>query len=164
MVGVISPIFAEIVPESARTNVYALDRAFESILASFAPPVVGLLAERYYGYIPPQTGGDPNTDLIIDKQNAVSLSKALYTAIGAPLSLCCLIYTFLYWTYPRDRDHARALSITGTQLGTAYGFQKFSLEEEHELDVIDVYGEDGEDEEDDRRHQHTETERIFHDK
>ncbi|KAM7266546.1 hypothetical protein ACFE04_004443 [Oxalis oulophora] len=33
-------IFAEIVPEKSRTSVYALDRSFESVLSSFAPPVV----------------------------------------------------------------------------------------------------------------------------
>ncbi|KAI3903054.1 hypothetical protein MKW92_012111 [Papaver armeniacum] len=37
------PIFAEIVPEKSRTSIYALDRSFENILASFAPPIVGLL-------------------------------------------------------------------------------------------------------------------------
>jgi hypothetical protein len=47
-----SPIFAEIVPERSRASIYALDRSFESVLASFAPPVVGFLAEHAYGYTP----------------------------------------------------------------------------------------------------------------
>lgn len=151
----ISPIFAEIVPERARTSIYALDRGFESLLASFAPPVVGILAERVYGYIPPKAGIDATSELLIDKDNAVSLSKALYTAIGAPLTLCCLIYTLLYWTYPQDRDRARALS---SQLGTSYKFEKFSLEDENELNVIDVYGEEEIDDDDDNN---TETEWMF---
>lgn len=156
----ISPIFAEIVPERARTSIYALDRGFESLLASFAPPVVGILAERVYGYIPPKAGTDATSELLIDKDNAVSLSKALYTAIGAPLTLCCLIYTLLYWTYPRDRDHARALS---SQLGASYEFEKFGLEDENELDVIDVYGEDEIDDDDDSDN-NTETEWMFNHK
>jgi len=152
-----NPIFAEIVPERARTSIYALDRGFESLLASFAPPVVGILAERVYGYIPPKAGTDATSELLIDKDNAVSLSKALYTAIGAPLTLCCLIYTLLYWTYPRDRDCARALS---SQLGASYEFEKFGLEDENELDVIDVYGEDEIDDDDDDDN-NTETQWMF---
>lgn len=118
------------------------------MLASFAPPLVGVLAEKYYGYIPIQAGRDHAAELIIDKENALSLSKALYTAVGIPLTLCCLIYTFLYWTYPKDRDRARALALADAQLGSGYEFEKFSLEEENELDIIDVYGEHLEEDED----------------
>ena len=161
-----SPIFAEIVPASSRTTIYALDRSFESMLASFAPPVVGILAERYYGFIPPQSGRDQAAELVIDKENALSLSKALYTAIGIPLTLCCLIYTFLYWTYPRDRDRARALALADAHLGSAYEFEKFSLEEENELEIIDVYGEHEDEDDDDHDDDHnngrsSETEWMF---
>ncbi|KAG0587207.1 hypothetical protein KC19_2G148100 [Ceratodon purpureus] len=144
-----NPIFAEIVPAQARTTIYALDRSFESMLSSFAPPVVGILAEKYYGYIPPKPGTDHNAELLIDKENALSLSKALYTATVVPFTLCCIIYTFLYWTYPRDRDRARALALADGQLGTNYEFEKFSLEEENELEIIDVYGEHADEDDDD---------------
>lgn len=137
-----NPIFAEIVPASARTSIYALDRSFESLLASFAPPVVGVLAEKAYGYIPPQAGKTQSADKV-DRENALSLSKALYTAIGAPLTICCLIYTFLYWTYPRDRDRARALALVEAELATSYEFQKFSLVDETELEMIDAHSEQG---------------------
>ncbi|TXG52816.1 hypothetical protein EZV62_021985 [Acer yangbiense] len=40
------PIFAEIDPEESRTSVYALDRSFQSVLSSFALPVVGILAQH----------------------------------------------------------------------------------------------------------------------
>lgn len=140
-----NPIFAEIVPPSVRTSIYALDRFFETLLSSFAPPVVGILAEKVYGYIPPQTGISQTAESKIDRENAKSLAKALYTAMGAPLTICCLIYTLLYWTYPQDRDRARALVLADAQLGTSYDFEKFSLEEENELEIIDVYGEHADD-------------------
>ncbi|KAE8791958.1 hypothetical protein D1007_33589 [Hordeum vulgare] len=41
-----SPILAEIVPPRLRTSVYVLDRMIEAVLASFARPMVGMLAER----------------------------------------------------------------------------------------------------------------------
>ncbi|XP_043722142.1 uncharacterized MFS-type transporter YwfA-like, partial [Telopea speciosissima] len=100
------PIFAEIVPAKSRTSVYALDQSFESILASFAPPVVGFLAQHFYGYEPAPKGASKSVEVERDRENAASLAKALYLAIGIPMSLCCLIYSFLYCTYPRDRERA----------------------------------------------------------
>ncbi|XP_042521001.1 uncharacterized protein LOC122094302 isoform X1 [Macadamia integrifolia] len=101
-----NPIFAEIVPEKSRTSIYALDRSFESILASFAPPVVGILAQHLYGYKPTPKGASKSIEVETDTENAASLAKALYMAIGIPMTLCCLIYSFLYCTYPRDRERA----------------------------------------------------------
>ena len=88
-----SPIFAEIVPEKSRTSIYALDRSFESVLSSFAPPIVGLLAQRVYGYKPADDKGESVQQ---DRENAASLAKALYTSIAIPFILCTAIYSFLY--------------------------------------------------------------------
>ena len=107
-----SPIFAEIVPEKQRTSIYALDRTFESILASFAPPVVGLLSQHLYGFKPDDKGSSPEQD----RENAASLAKALYTAISIPMVICSSIYTFMYRTYPRDRERARMQSMIQTEL------------------------------------------------
>ncbi|CAN4097279.1 unnamed protein product [Withania somnifera] len=99
-----NPIFAEIVPEKARTSIYALDRSFESIISSFAPLVVGILAQQLFGYKPIPKGSTGSQEIETDRQNAASLAKALYTAIGIPTVICCFIYSFLYCTYPQDRD------------------------------------------------------------
>lgn len=103
----ISPIFADIVPDRARTSVYALDQSFESILSSFAPPAVGILARHVYGYKPIPEGSTESEEIVTDRENAASLGKALYTAIGIPMLLCCFIYTFLYRAYPGDGERAR---------------------------------------------------------
>uniref|UniRef100_A0A0E0ERK4 Major facilitator superfamily (MFS) profile domain-containing protein n=1 Tax=Oryza meridionalis TaxID=40149 RepID=A0A0E0ERK4_9ORYZ len=102
-----NPIFAEIVPEKSRTSIYALDRSFESILASFAPPAVGYLSQHVYGFKPSGVGGGGGVER--DRENAASLAKALYAAIAIPMTACSAIYSFLYCTYPRDRDRARAM-------------------------------------------------------
>ncbi|XP_065847276.1 uncharacterized protein [Euphorbia lathyris] len=102
-----NPIFAEIVPEKSRTSVYALDRSFESVLSSFAPPIVGILAQHVYGYKPVPKGSTSSEEILTDRSNAAALAKALYTAIGIPMALCCFVYSFLYKTYPRDRDRAQ---------------------------------------------------------
>ncbi|CAN6195735.1 unnamed protein product [Urochloa humidicola] len=100
------PIMAEIVPEKSRTNIYALDGTFESVLSSFAPAIVGLLAQRVFGYKPDDKGRSVQQD----RENAVSLAKALYASIAIPFALCTSIYSFLYCSYPRDRDRARMQS------------------------------------------------------
>ncbi|PKA60497.1 hypothetical protein AXF42_Ash017903 [Apostasia shenzhenica] len=111
-----NPIFAEIVPERSRTSIYALDRSFESVLSSFAPPTVGLLAEHLFGYKPMPSGSNKDVSIEIDRENAASLAKALYTAIAVPMFICCLIYSFLYYTYPRDRERARMHSLIESEM------------------------------------------------
>lgn len=51
-----------------------------------------------------------------DRENATSFAKALYTAIGIPMALCCFIYSFLYSTYPRDRDRARMQALIESEV------------------------------------------------
>ncbi|CAK9174948.1 unnamed protein product [Ilex paraguariensis] len=111
-----NPIFAEIVPERSRTSIYALDRSFESILASFAPPIVGILSQHVYGYKPVTKGATDSQEIETDRENAAALAKALYTAIGIPMAICCLIYSFLYSTYPRDRERARMDSLIESEM------------------------------------------------
>lgn len=110
-----NPIFAEIVPEKSRTSIYALDRSFESILSSFAPPIVGILAQHVYGYKPI---GKESESIETDRDNATSLAKALYVSIGIPMALCCFIYLFLYRTYPRDRERAQMEALIEAEMET----------------------------------------------
>lgn len=73
-------------------------------MSSFAPPLVGILAQRAFGFKPVPTGSTGSEEIETDRQNAASLAKALYTAIGIPIAICCFFYSFLYCTYPRDRE------------------------------------------------------------
>ncbi|RDX86300.1 Protein spinster-like 2, partial [Mucuna pruriens] len=111
-----NPIFAEIVPEKSRTAIYALDCSFESILASFAPPIVGVLAQRVYGYRPIPSGSSDSLEIETDRENAASLAKALYTAIIIPMTICVSVYSLLYCTYPRDRERARMVSLVEAEM------------------------------------------------
>uniref|UniRef100_J3MX07 Major facilitator superfamily (MFS) profile domain-containing protein n=1 Tax=Oryza brachyantha TaxID=4533 RepID=J3MX07_ORYBR len=121
------PILAEIVPPRSRTSVYALDRTCEAVLASFAPPVVGLLAERLYGYELARPAGA--AAVTAERRNAASLARALYTAIAVPMVLCCLVYSFLYCTYPMDRE-AAARGDGGDRPGGGEGFGTDDEEED----------------------------------
>ncbi|KAJ8561414.1 hypothetical protein K7X08_027604 [Anisodus acutangulus] len=136
-----NPTGLEIVPEKARTSIYALDRSFESVLSSFTPPVVGILAQNVYGYRPIARGAD---SIATDRENATSLAKALFTAIGSPMALCCVVYSFLYCTYPRDKEKAQMealiesemqlLPLDPTSLSGEYSLVKSSENQESYLD------------------------------
>ncbi|KAJ0097053.1 hypothetical protein Patl1_27246 [Pistacia atlantica] len=130
-----NPIFAEIVPEKSRTSIYALDRSFESILSSFAPPIVGILAQHVYGYKPVPKGASDSIEIETDRQNATSLAKALYTAVGIPMTLCCFIYSFLYCTYPRDRERARMHALIESEMQQLEADRSPSMEKHSQLDV-----------------------------
>ncbi|CAM8946230.1 unnamed protein product [Rhodiola kirilowii] len=133
-----NPIFAEIVPEKSRTSIYALDRTFESVLSSFAPWVVASLAEDVFNYKPlPQGSALLSVEIATDRKNAKSLSKALFVAVSIPMALCCFIYSFLYCTYPRDKERAQMQVLIESEM------QHLELEN---LDTRDgnVLGEDDE--------------------
>ena len=109
---------AEIVPEKARTAAYALDMSLENVVASFGTPVVGILAERVFGYQPRAASGGA-----ADRENAAALGKAVFAEIAVPGTICCLVYSALYWTYPADRRRAR-MAAAALALQEASGDQK----------------------------------------
>jgi hypothetical protein len=142
---VYSPIFAEIVPEKSRTSVYALDSSFESMLASFAPAVVGILAQHVFVYKPDVKGSSNSIEIGTDRENAASLAKALYLTMSIPTAICCFVYSFLHCTYPRDRERARmdALIVSEMHKLDAQHFPSsdididYEWEESHGLNDID---------------------------
>ncbi|CAN6285123.1 unnamed protein product [Urochloa humidicola] len=107
-VSTTNPILAEIVPEKARTTVYALDRCIGSVLGSFGSPLAGILAERVFGY---QPDAKPGASAEADRKNAAALGWAMFWEIAAPVTICCLAYTALYWTYAADRQRAQMAAL-----------------------------------------------------
>ncbi|XP_049383107.1 uncharacterized protein LOC125847539 [Solanum stenotomum] len=105
------PMFAEVVPSKHRTMIYAFDRAFEVSFSSFAAPVVGILAEKLYGYDTKSV--DP---VLGSAKEALALSKGLFSMMALPFGLCGLFYTPLYWTFKQDRENARIASIKETEM------------------------------------------------
>ena len=86
--------FAEIVPASKRNLVYAFDRCFEGAVAAFAAPLVGVLAEKWYGFSGTSTvTGDAAKDLA----NARALGSALLTFLTVPWCICFCVYSGELW-------------------------------------------------------------------
>lgn len=62
-----------------------------------------LLSQQIFGYKPiPKESTKGSQEIATDRENAAALVKALYTAIDIPMTICCSIYSFLYFTYPRE--------------------------------------------------------------
>lgn len=63
--------------------------------------------------IPCETQGtaDVGTDLEENLRKARSLGNALLVFTVVPWSLCAFFFSGLHWTYPRDRDRARAQQL-----------------------------------------------------
>ncbi|KAF8650183.1 hypothetical protein HU200_064038 [Digitaria exilis] len=101
-----NPIFAEIVPEKSRTTVYALDLCFQNVVGSFGAPIVGILAERVFGYR--ASGG--TSARAAHRENAAALGKAVFVGTAVPAIICSLTYTALYCTYPADRRRVRIMA------------------------------------------------------
>lgn len=82
-------------------------RSFENSIAACAAPVVGLLAERVFGF----TGvlnDEALKDETLRRHNAAALGSSLLACMTVPWSLCLLAYSALHWFYPRDRARAKA--------------------------------------------------------
>ncbi|GMH36612.1 hypothetical protein BSKO_04485 [Bryopsis sp. KO-2023] len=100
--GCNSPVFADIVPESLYSKIYAFDRSFEGAIAATAAPLVGFVSEHLFGF-----SGDVSEGRGEDKSNAESLGNSLLLCLVVPWFLCFLFYGGLHWSYPRDRLAAK---------------------------------------------------------
>ncbi|CAE8595894.1 unnamed protein product [Polarella glacialis] len=118
--GVNRPILSEIVSPNGRSVIMAWDAALEgSMAALFGAPAVGFLSERVFGY-KLETGldvGGSNASLANDLEqanNTRALGLALVWATSGPWLLCLSLYTFLHWSYPKDRARVAALKAGGS--------------------------------------------------
>lgn len=131
--GVNRPILTEIVTPTDRASIVAWLYALEgSSGALFGAPVVGLLAERVFGYRnvhrvtrqshtgseapdflttamphPALLSQDTESWHVIQKQNAFALSRAILWGTVPPWLLCALFYCILFYTLRRDVKVAR---------------------------------------------------------
>mmetsp|Transcript_42430 Transcript_42430/g.100884 ORF Transcript_42430/g.100884 Transcript_42430/m.100884 type:complete len:521 (+) Transcript_42430:100-1662(+) len=110
------PIIMNCLPETHRTSGVGMERFFASIVTSFGGPLVGLIAEGYFGYKmydpslgDPATegeGGDVPTESPfrpLDSRQAMVLGHSLAIVSTISWLIACLVWSFLYFTYGNDR-------------------------------------------------------------
>ena len=104
-----SAIFAELVPEHLRTHIFAFDRSFEGAIGACGAPLVGIAAERLFGFQPSMNAAasSPTEKAVA----AHALSNALLLCLVVPWTACLLSYSMLHFTFPKDK--LRALKLAG---------------------------------------------------
>ena len=112
-----SALFAELVPEEQRTHVYAFDRSFEGAIGACGAPLVGIAAEKIFGF---QGSMAEAAKSVREREKAATaLSSALLLCLIVPWLLCFLSYILLHWTYPKDRGVAmKGMRKTGSEGGS----------------------------------------------
>ena len=84
-------MFAEIVPEQLRSAVYAFDRSFEGAVGATAAPLVGLVAEKVFGYAG-SLGGGIAQDAALVLANARALGNSMLILLLVPWGLDFFFY------------------------------------------------------------------------
>lgn len=120
-----TPLPTEIVPPNLRNLVYAFDRSFEMGISALGAPLVGVLAERWFGWDASAQGEAAGADL----KNAQALSNALLLCMVVPWFLSFVCYSGLHITYPRDKEYSLAL----LEDDASADYEALATEEEEEV-------------------------------
>eukprot|EP00923_Selenidium_pygospionis_P049283 GHVN01084914.1.p1 GENE.GHVN01084914.1~~GHVN01084914.1.p1 ORF type:complete len:605 (+),score=102.26 GHVN01084914.1:91-1905(+) len=106
-VAVNRPIMSDVVRPQHRGTTFAMVIALEGSLASmFGAPLVGLLAEKAFGY---QSSTLPVSEMdpLLRRTNADALSKALLCVTTIPWSVSLVFYSLMHITYGADARNAK---------------------------------------------------------
>ena len=99
------PILSEIFQPEIRSSVFSLDIMFESAFGALGSVFVGLAAAGF-GYITPPIGADVST-LPYRVINMTALAWGMFITALIPWIICLILYTFIYFTYPKDYKEMR---------------------------------------------------------
>merc|ERR1712129_404358 len=97
-------ILSEIVQSGKRASIVAwLSACEDSSGALFGAPVVGLLAEKVFGYRRVDASLLSGAQVAaVHSNNRHALSRAMLCGTVPPFLLCISLYSLLHWTYERD--------------------------------------------------------------
>jgi hypothetical protein len=105
--GTNNPIFSEIFQPEIRSSVFSVDRMFEGAFGALGTVFVGLAAASF-GYITPPIGVDISTlPLAFRVTNMTALALGMFFTALIPWIICLVLYTFIYFTYPKDYEKMR---------------------------------------------------------
>ena len=107
------PIILSCLKDSHRTSGVAIERFFGSIAGSFAVPIVGVIAENYFGYHLDQDDmldpgespaeGDVKVFQPFATRRAMVVGDSITLVSVIAWLFCISIWSVLYFTYPVDR-------------------------------------------------------------
>ena len=98
-------IFSEIFEPEIRSTVYSVDRVFEGSVAALGTVIVGVIA-GFLGFVAPSVAIS-QLPFAVRVTNMTALAQGMFIACIVPWVLCLIFYTFVYKTYPGDRERNR---------------------------------------------------------
>ncbi len=105
--GTNNPIFSEIFQPEIRSSVFSVDRVFEGAFGALGTVFVGFAAASF-GYITPPINVDISTlPLAFRLSNMTALAWGMFITALIPWIICLIVYTFIYFTYPKDYEKMR---------------------------------------------------------
>jgi MFS family permease len=107
--GCNNPIFSEIFPPEMRSSAFAVDRVFEGSFGALGAIFVGFVAASF-GFLTPTTSIESiplNDPLRLANMHALALGIFIIALI--PWIICLILYSFVYFTYPKDYEKMRVL-------------------------------------------------------
>jgi len=112
--AVVKPLFAEIVPPNMIAQVIGIAAAIDGAFSSFASaPVVGYITQYVFNYHETTLPiADMPEHLRVKNARALGRSIAVVTVISTVLTV--LFFSFLHFTYPRDREASRDAAEVST--------------------------------------------------
>jgi MFS family permease len=112
-----SAIFADLVPERLRSQIYAFDRSFEGAVGACGAPLVGISAEKLFGFRGTMAAAATGAQERVAAAQA--LSSALLLCLIVPWLASLAFYCLLYWTYRADKLAAAKMSKVASGKGYA---------------------------------------------
>lgn len=111
--GANNPMLAAVAPPELRSTVmawaYGLEIAGAAVLG---PPIVGLIAQEGFGYVPSHELDIASVPVEQRWKNAQALRSALVIMSVVPFSIATGLYFLIRYTYPKDRDAQLGVSTS----------------------------------------------------
>ncbi|HMF32317.1 MAG TPA: MFS transporter [Candidatus Lokiarchaeia archaeon] len=105
--GCTNPLFSEIFLPEIRGSVYSVDRLFEGSFQALGTIFVSMVAVAY-GFQTP-VGTIAQQTAAFNATNALALAWGMFWITTVPWSICLILFTLVYFTYPKDCQRIRTL-------------------------------------------------------
>jgi MFS family permease len=100
-------IFSEIFEPEIRSTVYSVDRVFEGSFMALGTVIAGWVAV-IFGYVAPAPGQEIGMmPAAVRATNMMSLAYGMFFSAAIPWTICLIMYTLAYKTFPHDAERLR---------------------------------------------------------
>ncbi len=113
-------IFSEIFEPEIRSSVYSVDRLFEGSFAAVGTTLVGIVATLFGYQTPPIEVKIVDLPSAMRITNMVALANGMFYVAFIPWIICLILYTLVYFTYPKDHERMRNALANRNAADTGY--------------------------------------------